>query len=1022
MKRSFMLFLVLCLSTYAVFCQSFKVSGRVTSSPDNEVIIGGNVVVKGTTQGTVTDVNGNFSITVPSKDAVLVFSYLGYKPVEEKVDGRTVINVNLATDVQNLEEVVVVGYGTQRKEAVTGSVASMKGDELRDVPAANISRALQGRVAGVQMSQTDTKPGSGMQIRIRGTRSLNASNDPLVVLDGIPFAGSLSDINPNDIKSIDILKDASATAIYGSRGANGVVLVTTNKGTKTQQAQLSYNGYTGIKKVFAEFPMMNGQQFAAMRKACVGNAYSYSNSADENDTVSTDWQKLLYRTAMVQSHNLSLAGSNEKGSYNVSAGYFHDESVIPLQNYTRYSLSSNVDQEIGKYIHIGFTSNNSYSDNEGASLGAGSAVGLSPLVSEKDASGNYRTTFLQQTSGSTWAYTKRALEALGDQYKDATRAFNSYNSGFLEVKIPGVEGLKYRNNLGMTYRQSNYGNYTGTGVFSGTATNPSSASISNTHTLSWADENLLTYDRTFAEKHKINAVVLFSAEQNTSWYSSASATYISSDAFQFYNLGYSSTTTINPSYQSYTQSGLESYMGRLMYSYDDRYMLSATYRNDASSRLATGHKWHAYPAVSAGWNIDKESFMKDVSWINALKLRVGYGETSNQSVDPYKTLGLLSTGAYNFGASTYSTGYYISTLPNPKLGWEFSKTWNYGLDFSTLNNRITGTFEYYVMNTDNVLLSVSLPSTSGVSSYMANIGSTQNKGWEFSLNGVILDNLNGWTWEAGLNVYANHNKLTALASGATRDEGNLWFVGHSINCLYDYKKIGLWNTTDADYQYFKTYEPSGTVGMIKAKYTGTYNDDGSPTRAIGSADKQIYDIDPDFQGGFNTRVAYKGFDLSVVGTFQSGGLLNATLYGSSGYTNQLNARSGNNVNVDYWTPTHTNAKYPRPGGVGGDNPQYGSTLGYFDASYMKIRTITLGYNFSQQMLKDIGIKNLRIYCTVENPFVFFSPFNKESGLDPETNSHATENTAVSAGPYRMLTVGTNVPTTRNYLVGLNVTF
>jgi TonB-linked SusC/RagA family outer membrane protein len=1014
MKRSILLFLVLCLNAYLVLGQSFKVTGRITSSPDNEAIIGGNVVVKGTTQGTVTDVNGNFSINVPSKDAVLVFSYLGYKPVEEKVDGRSVINVSLVTDVQNLEEVVVVGYGTQRKEAVTGSVASMKGDALRDVPAANLSRALQGRIAGVEMSQTDSKPGSGMQIRIRGTRSLNASNDPLVVLDGIPFAGTFSDINPNDIKSVDILKDASATAIYGSRGANGVILVTTNKGQKSQNAQLTYNGYYGVKKIFGKYPMMSGPEFAALRKA----AGLYTNTIDEDDKNNTDWQSLLYQTGMVTNHDLGISGGTEKGSYNAGVSYYKDQAVIPLQNYTRYSLRSSVDQEVNKYIRIGITTNENYAVTNGNNLGPGSALSYSPLVNPVNDDGTYKTRFLQQTAGSQWVYTKRSLEALGDQYIDQTRAFSSYNSGYGEIKIPGVEGLKFRTNLGLNYRQSNYGNYTGVGVFSGTATTVSTASINNSHNINWAVENLLTYDRTFAEKHKINAVALYSAEQTTYWYSSASAKDIPADAFQFYNLGRANgDITINPAYQDYQQSGLMSYMGRVMYSYNDRYMLSATYRSDASSRLAKGHKWHSYPAVSLGWNIKDEAFMGNLSWLNTLKLRVGYGETSNQSINPYQTLGLLSTSPYNFG-SAYSTGYYVSNLPNPKLGWEFSKTMNYGADFALLNNRLSGTFEYYVMNTDNVLLSVGLPSTSGVGSYMANIGSTQNKGFEFSLNGVILDNLNGWTWEAGINVYSNHNKLKSLASGKTKDEGNLWFVGHPINVIYDYKKIGLWQKDD---QYMSTLEPSGNVGMIKVKYNGTYNDDGTPTRAIGADDREIIDLEPNFQGGFNTRVTYKGFDLGVVGAFQNGGTLNSTLYGSSGYLNNLNARGNNNVKVDYWTDTHTNAKYPKPGGVGGDNPKYGSTLGYFDASYLKVRTISLGYNFSQSWLKAVGVSKLRVYCTVENPFVFFSPYKKESGMDPEPNSYGDQNVAVG-GNHRILIVGTNTPVTRNYMFGLNVTF
>jgi hypothetical protein len=330
--------------------------------------------------------------------------------------------------------------------------------------------------------------------------------------------------------------------------------------------------------------------------------------------------------------------------------------------------------------------------------------------------------------------------------------------------------------------------------------------------------------------------------------------------------------------------------------------------------------------------------------------------------------------------------------------------------------------EYYVTNTNDILLGINLPNTSGVNSYTANIGETQNKGVELSLNGVILENLNGWTWEAGVNMYANRNKLVALASGAERDESNWWFVGNPINVIFDYEREGLWQEGDP---HLNILEPGGNVGMIKVKYTGDYNADGTPTRPIGPQDRQVIDVNPSFLGGFNTRIAYKGFDLTAVGAFQNGGILNSTLYGSSGYLNMLNGRRGN-VRVDYWTPENTDARYPKPGGMtAGDNPKYGSTLGYFDASYLKVRTITLGYNFdNSDWFKNAGISRMRVYVSAQNPFVLFSPYNRETGMDPETNSFGNENAAVplSQNLRRLLTIGTNAPSTRNYLVGLNISF
>ncbi len=1012
-----MALLTLLLVSAQAMAQTSTVTGRVTDAETGLALPGVTVLLKGTTTAAPTGADGQYTIDVPTGTGTLVFTYIGYQPQEVPISNRSTIDVQLGTDAKALQEVVVVGYGTQREEAVTGSVASIGGDVMREVPSANLSQALQGRLPGVEFSQTSSQPGAAMQIRIRGTRSLTATNDPLVVLDGIPFAGAIGDINPNDIKSIDILKDASATAIYGSRGANGVILVTTKAGQMGQKAQITYNSFYGVKDVFAKYPMMSGPEFVALRKA----AGQYTNALDESDDVNTDWQDLLYRTGVTTSHDLGVSGGTEQGRYSFSAGYYKDKGVIPTQQYTRYSMRGTLDQGVGDYVRLGFTTYNNYNVTEGNNVGLYGILSLSPIANPYNEDGSWKRT-IRMPLDESWLYTKDILSGLNDKWLSETRAFGTYNTLYGEVQIPGVKGLKYRANLGLNYRQSNGGSYTGEGINSATPTTPSTASISNAQTTDWTIENLLTYDRTFAGKHNVNAVALYSASENHYNISRIGARDIPADAFQFYNLGQAAgEITINPNDQVYRVSGLLSWMGRVMYSYDDRYMLSATVRSDGSSRLAPGHKWHTYPAVSAGWNIARESFMQDVSLVNMLKLRVGFGQTSNQAVDPYATLGRLGTRPYNFGPDDFYTGVYVTEIPNPNLGWEFSKTWNYGLDFALLSNRLSGTVEYYVTNTEDILLRVNLPSTSGVNTVVSNIGKTQNKGLELSLNGIILDNLNGWTWEAGLNMYGNRNKLVALASGQDRDESNWWFVGHPINVIYDYEKVGLWQAEDP---YLDILEPGGNVGMIKVKYTGEYNADGTPVRAINPDDRQIMDVNPDFQGGFNTRVSYKGFDLSAVGAFQSGGILISTLYSSSGYLNMLSGRRGN-VSVDYWTPENTGAKYPKPGGAtSSDNPRYGSTLGYFDASYLKVRTISLGYNFdSNNWLKNVGVNRLRVYVTAQNPFVLFSPYHKESGMDPETNSYGNENAAVTtAYQPRLLTIGTNAPATRSYLVGLNFTF
>ncbi len=1002
------------------FAQQKTVTGRVTN--ESGAAVAASVMIKSSTTGTSTNADGAFSIQV-APGARLVFSAAEYIAHEIAVGKGSVIDVILIRLDKSLSEVVVVGYGTQRKEAITGSVASISGNTIREIPSPNISQALQGRIAGVEMSQTSTRPGTTMQIRIRGIRSLTGDNNPLVVLDGIPFIGSLADINPDDVKSIDVLKDASATAIYGSRGSNGVILITTDKGIRNRKSRITYSAYVGAQKVFAKYPMMDGPQFVALRTAA--GQYPTPGQDEAND-LNTDWQDLFYKTGMVTDHNISVSGGTETGNYNFGGGYYLNQGVIPTQQYKRYSVRGSFDQQVGKYFRIGFLTNNNFNQSDGNQVGLYNTLSMTPISTPYNPDGSMKRS-IRMPLDNQYIYTKGIVENLQDngQWLNETRGYGSYNALFAEVKVPWVSGLKYRVNIGLDYIQINNGGYTGYGVGDGANPNAvSSASTDTRNTHHWTVENLLTYDRSF-RKHTFNVLALYSAEQSKYTRTNMTGTDIPADAFEFYNIGRAANITVNPDNQDYQLWGLMSYMGRIMYAYDNRYMISATLRSDGSSRLAPGHQWHLYPAVSVGGKIAKESCMKRFSIINNLKLRAGYGQTSNQAIAHYSTLGLLSTRPYNFGPAGYATGFYVSQIPNPELGWEFSKTFNFGLDFSILKNRLSGTIEYYVTKTEDVLQSVNLPLTSGVSSIVQNIGATQNKGFELSLNGTILDNKNGWTVEAGLNFYTNKNKLVSLASGADRDEANWWFVGHNINAIFDYKKIGLWQQGDP---YMSILQPGGNVGMIKVEYTGTRNPDGSPTRALGTADRQIMDVDPKWQGGFNTRVAYKGFDLGIVGFYRHGGILFSTIHGSAGYLNLLSGRR-NNINVDYWTATNTSAKYPKPGGVvSNDNPLYGSTLSYFDGGFLKIRTITLGYDLSRSIIKNSAIK-MRVYFTAQNPFVMFSDFHKESGLDPETNSFANQNVS-SAGAIssnngllsRMLTVGYNTPATRNYILGINLNF
>ena len=1022
-------------STDAIQQQTKRVTGSLSDSEGP--LMGATVMVKGTSNGAVTDLSGHFVLDAPV-GSTLVFSYVGYETQEVKVTGQTSrLDIILREDGHALNEVVVIGYGSQRRETVTGSVANIGGEKLNQIAATNAAQALQGRVAGVLMTQTSSQPGAEMQIRIRGQRSLNASNDPLIVLDGIPFMGNLSDINPADTKSMDILKDASATAIYGSRGANGVIIITTVKGAQGSPAKVSYNAYMGFKKVFHKYPMMNTEEYVKMRNyANEHGSSNYVNTLDEEEMADTDWQDLFYKTGFTQSHDVSVGGGTNGGSYSFGAGYYHDEAVVPTQGYDRYSIRGNFDQQVGDYFRFGLSTNTSYRETRGTNVGLYNVLSKTPMINPYDAQGNLKRTAVMPND-EQYIWTKDRLEDLDDAYLNENKGIGTYNTLFAEVTCPWVKGLSYRINIGLNARTAKTGAFTGTGINSTNASEPNSASVQQTITKNWAVENILNYDHIFAEKHHLNLTGLYSAERTFYEQNHMSGRDIPNELFQYYQIGAAEQDlNVNPSNQNYWQSGLISWMGRAIYTYDNKYMLSVAFRSDASSRLSKGHQWHTYPAVSAGWNIAREEFMQQ-DWLDNLKLRVGYGETSNQSIDPYSTLGALSTKYYNFGANN-ATGYYVSTLPNTELGWEYSSTWNFGLDYSLWGGRLYGTFEYYVQNTHDLLLSVNLPPTSGVGSYMANVGKTRNKGFEFSVNGVILDNKNGWNWEAGINLYANRNKLVELASGAEEDVNNRWFVGHPIDVIYDYKKIGLWNAADnreftledgSTTTLLDILEPGGNLGMIRVEYTGEYDSNGMPTRQMNTDDRQVMDMEPDLVGGFNTTVSYKHFDLTVIGAFQIGGKLISAIHSSNGYLNMLSGRRGQ-LDVDYWREDNTGAKYPMPGGISSnDNPLYGSTLGYFDASYLKIRTITLGYNFEHfKGLKNLGISRLRAYASVQNPFVLFSPYTNECGLDPETNSLSNNSGTMAVtmdgyrGAHKIPVIGYNTPSTRNFIFGLNLTF
>jgi TonB-dependent starch-binding outer membrane protein SusC len=594
-----------------------------------------------------------------------------------------------------------------------------------------------------------------------------------------------------------------------------------------------------------------------------------------------------------------------------------------------------------------------------------------------------------------------------DLWQQQRRRLRTFNSLYGEVKI--VDALKYRINVGLDFFADNYGHYYGAETpFQNGAAN--TAQVSNTNSASYTVENLLLYDKTFAAKHHVGFTGLFSTQMIETYGSTIQAQDLPADYTMYYNLGLANTTTVPNG--NYAKSGLISYMGRLNYGYLDKYLLTLTLRRDGSSRLAKGHQYFNYPAAAAAWNIQKENFMSAVPVISALKLRIGVGQTSNQAIAPYASLGSLGKVPYNFGPSAGVFGYAVTSLPNPGLSWEFTTTSNAGLDFGLFTNRISGSLEFYKSLTTDILQPRALPPTSGVTTVTQNIGKTENKGIELTLSGVIVESkvTGGFNWSADVNWFMNRSEITELGSGVTIDATNGWYVGYPVDAIYDYKKIGIWQLGEES---TATAMGGFRPGNIKVE---DMNGDGK----IDALDRSVLgSLQPKWQGGLTSRFSYKGINLDVVLFAKIGGMLVSTFYqaNSNSPINTLEGRR-NGPKVDYWTPENPTDAYPRPGQA--QQPVHGSTLGYFDATYMKVRTINLSYNLPSSILGKTGLNSVRIYAQAVNPFkAFFSPYVKEGGVDPETTGFGGSN---SPGWNNRVTVQPNTPPVKQFIIGLNIRY
>ena len=1018
------------LSVPVLFAQEKNVQVKgVIKNSEGEPLPGVSIQLKGTTKGTTTQTDGTFAIDAPA-NSTLVVTYIGHVQQDIKVGTTDLssINLQMTPDRNAMDQIVVVGYGTRKKSDVTGSIVSINEQSIKDIPAANLAQAIQGQGAGIDIQKGggNSKPGATPTILVRGSRSLIATNAPLIVVDGVPFNGNFNDLNQDDVTSVEVLKDASATAIYGSRGANGVILVSTRRG-KPGKPQISYNGYVGVVKIQGEYPVMNAQEFFEFRKWALyngrftGNNRTYTSINDPRlitdagnfnlpaDTVlvnsgnpGTNWQKLIYKNGIITNHQLGVSGGNEITQYALSAGYFDETGIYYGQEFKRYTIKASIDQQIGKRIKVGLSSLNTFNvtDGEGANP-MGQALRASPLSSPYNPDGTLLNDFVPGSASQVW--NPLANFKVDGASVQKRKRFGTFTTLYADVNI--VKGLKYRFNGGVELRSDVYGEFYAsktTNNLGGLSTSQNRTAFNSNYTI----ENIVTYDRNFAKKHKVLFTGLFSVQEQNNQSNRFSNNTIAADFLQYFNPTFGANLVGTGEYEKWA---ILSYMGRLNYSYDDRYLVTLTMRTDASSRLAPGNQYNNFPSVALAWNVNKESFFNTLHGISALRLRASYGRVGNTAIDAYQTLGGLAPLVYNYGDATF-TGVYLSTVSNPDLTWEYTSTINAGVDFGIWNNRISGSIELYKQSTESLLLPLSLPSTSGVpNAVTTNVGKTENKGFELQLSTVNFQkrNRNNFGWTTDLNFFINRGKITALQNGITVDVTNNRFVGYPIGVFYDYKKAGIWQATAADTALALLYKQTVTgVGSVigDIKRADVSGPKGIPDSVLNDQyDRVILGSgQPKWEGGITNRFSYKGFDLTVVAFARWGHMIRSTLQGG-GFANTFQA-TYNNIKTRYWTPTNGENEFPKPNANRTNTPN-NSLLGYFDGSFVKIRTISLGYTLPPSFIRRINARGVKLYITAEDPFILFSPFvNRYGGLDPET-----------AG-----TLNVDTPPTKSFIIGLSI--
>lgn len=980
------LFLSLALVISSTAFSQINVSGRIRSTKDGLPLPSVSVTIKGSTTGTVTDDKGVFQLSVPNKNTVLVISSEGYTPQEINIGNKTNLDIILEENVRKLDEVIVIGYGQQRRRDVTGAISSVSAKALSEVPVSSPSQALQGRVAGLYATTQGYRPGSDVTIRIRGSRSFSAGNDPLFVVDGIPISGGLNDINSNDIESMEVLKDASATAIYGSRGANGVIIITTRRG-KIGPPVVSYDGYFGIVKALGKAEVFNGAEFAEYKRESrrTTNKYDDTNkdAADKKlfepvELASiaagryTDYQDLMLETGNQQSHQLGVSGGSDQTRYSLTIGYFDDKGIIPVQNFSRFNMRVNLDQNIGKRIKIGASILATHSLRKGFNLNPfDDALAENPLGVPYDSSG--KLIFLPTNDG---LRTNPLAELVPGANVDRNKRFRLLTSLYGEVEI--AKGLKYRLNFGPDLVQNRNGRFIGRFTNDRRGGDPR-ATTSEDFVWAYTLENILNYNKIFNNVHSVNFTGLYSIQTREQEGSNNSVQGVAIENMEYYNL--STAPIVNGVGSFYEKWSILSYMARVNYSFDERFLITLTGRADGSSRFAPSKKWGFFPSVAVAWNISNENFLTNNRILNNLKLRASYGETGNTGINPYQTLGGLTRTTYAFDNNA-AYGYRPGSIPNPDLRWETTASINLGLDFGLLNNRFSGSIEVYRQNTRDLLLQRQLPLTSGFGNILENIGSTRNSGIEVTLSSINIqsNSRDGFTWSTDINFSRNKEEIVELYGGKKDDIGSNWFIGQPISVIYDYEKIGIWQTSDKDLATSFKQKP----GQIRLK---DQNADGQ----ITSADRVILGSSvPKLTGGMTNRIEFKNFDFSIFLFARFGSMITSGFH--SGGWMQLQGRY-NNLKVDYWTPNNPTNAFPRPD-ENSERPIHSSTLRYFDGSFVKIRSINLGYTFSSAFVQKVHMKSARVYLTLQQPAIFAQYRQKYKGIDPEYPSVNTPATSM----------------------------